>query len=71
MAVVFQWDDFVAETVRTFPECEESTLMANTGDIGALVMHLSAAHDLTFAEAAEMVAIRLPVFVEEERRLSA
>lgn len=71
MAAVFHWNDLVAEVLRHFPNCDGRTLRANAGDIGALAMHISAAHELTFAEAAEMVAFRLPVYVERDRRLSA
>lgn len=71
MATVFEWNDLVSEALMNFPNCDKQTLRANHGDVGALAMHISAAHDLTFAEATEMVTFRLPVYVEPQQRLSA
>lgn len=67
MAIVTDWAEFVEHAISLFPELNAHTTMRNEGDIGALVMQLSAAHELTFAEAAEMVAFRLPIFYEEAR----
>lgn len=65
MTAVYDWNELVAEALTHFPGCDDRTLRSITGDIGALVMHLSARHDLTFAEAAEMVTFRLPAYHEE------
>lgn len=64
MTIVYDWNDLIAETLTHFPDCDARTLRARAGDIGALVMHLSARHELTFAEAAEMVTFRLPAYCE-------
>ena len=67
MSISTCWHDLVDEVARLFPEVRAATLLANEGDIGALIMHISAAHELTFAEAAEVVVFRLPVYVEPQR----
>ena len=67
MAIVTCWADLVDQVSVLFPEIDLTTLKANEGDIGALILQLSSAHELTFAEAAEMVAFRLPQFLEQER----
>lgn len=71
MPVVTSWTDFTARVTALFPECDPSTMRVLSGDLCALARHLSDRHDLTFAEAAELLTFRLPVFVEEDRRLSA
>lgn len=67
MTITSSWSDFVARVSAQFPETNKRLLTAREGDIGALVQHLSQTHDLTFAEAAEVVAFRLPHYVEPER----
>lgn len=71
MSIVFRWSDLLTEVETLFPECDGAALRGKPGDMGALILHLSSAQDLTFAEAAEMIALRLPVYVEEDQRLSA
>jgi hypothetical protein len=71
MPVVTCWKDFISRTTALFPECDAVAMGVLSGDVCALARHLADRHELTFAEAAELVALRLPVFVEEERRLSA
>lgn len=67
MTIVTSWSEMAYLAVQQFPELDLETLRANEGDMGAMIMQLSAAHHLTFSEAAEMVAFRLPVYVEEAR----
>jgi|GEM_PF-6084467 hypothetical protein len=67
MTITSSWTDYIARAVALFPDVDQDMLRAKEGDIGALVLQLSTAHHLTFAEAAEMVTFRLPQFVEPER----
>ena len=67
MGIVTSWTDLVDIVEARFPAVDRRTLMANDGDIAALIMHLSAAHELTFAEAAEVVAFRVPQYLEPQR----
>ena len=67
MTSVSRWSDLLEMTCRTFPAVRPQTLRAREGDIGALIHHVAKAHDLTFAEAAEVVTFRLPQYLEPER----
>ena len=61
------WDAILEMAARTFPAVETAKLQSREGDIGALMKHVADAHDLTFAEAAEVVTFRLPHYLEPER----
>ena len=65
MAIVTRWQDLLEETIRKFPETAQSISALHEGDIGGLMRHVAEAHDLTFAEAAEVVTFRLPHYLEE------
>ncbi len=65
MAIVTRWRELLDETVRKFPETAQTILDIHEGDMGALTRHVADAHDLTFAEAAEVVTFRLPHYLEE------
>lgn len=67
MKTVTNWRDLVEVVTRRLPETDRECLMPHEGDIGWLIRHVAAAHDLTFAEAAEIVTFRLPHYVEPER----
>lgn len=61
------WYRFLEEFAQKFPAAPARELWDRTGDIGALTHMVALAHDLTFAEATEVVTFRLPYFVEQER----
>ena len=61
------WRAVLEEVTHTFPAVETAALQSREGDIGALIKHVADAHDLTFAEAAEVVTFRLPHYLEPER----
>ena len=65
MTAVHHWNDLVSKALTHFPDCDDRALRASAGDFGALVTHVSASHDLTLAEAAEMITSRLPVCLDE------
>lgn len=67
MSIVTSWRALVAEVAQKFPEVDTNFLLQREGDIGALARHVSRTHDLTFAEAAEVITFRLPNYVEAER----
>ena len=67
MPIVTSWRDLVDEVAAKFPEVNRDDLRCHEGDMAALTRILAEAHDLTFAEAAEMVTFRLAQFVEPQR----
>ena len=67
MASVNSWRDLTIEVQEKFPNTEHAIVQSHVGDMTALMRHIAATHDLTFAEAAEVVTFRLPQFVEPER----
>ncbi len=67
MATVTSWLDLAEEVHKKFPRTDRSVVQSQVGDMAALMRHIAAAHELTFAEAAEVVTFRLPQFVEPER----
>ncbi|MEL7149783.1 MAG: hypothetical protein AAGK71_03565 [Pseudomonadota bacterium] len=67
MTVVTSWQAFVAEAGRHFPEACSDAMLTREGDIAGLMDLIAKAHDLTFAEAAEVVTFRLPLYLEAER----
>lgn len=67
MSVVNSWRDLAHEAALKFPETDPDAIFAREGDMAGLAQLIASAHDLTFAEAAEMVTFRLPMFVEPER----
>lgn len=72
MKQVFRWGDLVSETLKQFPEVNQNKLILAEDDVGSLVREVSRAHDLTLAEAAEMVSLRLPFYEPDfQVRLSA
>ncbi len=64
MTIITSWCDFVEEALLMFPKTKRDLMVSSEGDIGALMRHVAEAHDLTFAEAAEMVTFRLPQYLE-------
>ena len=76
MAQVHCWDDLIKATKATFPETNLNRLLLARDNLGVLVREVAHAHDLTLAEAAEMVALRLPYYAPDtftfvDQRLSA
>ncbi|MGR3513753.1 MAG: hypothetical protein ACU0GG_13400 [Paracoccaceae bacterium] len=67
MTVVTSWYVLAAEVACHFPEVAREAVLAREGDMAALMRLIAEAHDLTFAEAAEVVTFRLPHFLEAER----
>ena len=64
MTIITSWCDFVERTLIQFPKTKRDVMLGHEGDIGALMHHVANAHDLTFAEAAEVVTFRLPQYLE-------
>lgn len=67
MSIVTSWCSMVAEVTRHFPEVGADAVRAREGDMSGLMRLIADAHDLTFAEAAEMATFRLPIYLEAER----
>lgn len=67
MPIVTSWYRFVEHVAQKFPETDLSALSVRQGDMSALIGAVAKAHELTFAEAAEVITFRLPQFVEAER----
>lgn len=67
MTSVTCWAALLNDVARIFPAVETAALLRREGDMGALMNHVAEAHDLTFAEAAEVVTFRLPQYLEAER----
>jgi hypothetical protein len=67
MTSVTCWRALLNEVARVFPAVEIAALHPREGDMGALMKNVAEAHDLTFAEAAEVVTFRLPHYLEAER----
>lgn len=67
MTIVTKWRDLVEEIVLKFPEVRRAKLLAEEGDMTALMHHVAEMHGLTLAEAAEVVTFRLPHYLEAER----
>ncbi len=65
MAIVTRWSDLIEEAMLKFPGLKRTIMELHDGDIGGLIRQVAAAHDLTFAEAAEVVTFRLPQYLEE------
>ena len=62
MAQVYCWDDLITATTKLFPETDLNTLLLAEDNLGLLMREIAEAHDLTLAEAAELVALRLPYY---------
>ncbi len=60
MAQVYSWDDLISATTKLFPETDPDRLLLAGENLALLVREIAEAHELTVAEAAEMVAFRLP-----------
>lgn len=76
MAQVHCWDDLIKVTKEHFPAVNLNRLLLAKDNLGVLVREIAEAHDLTLAEASEMVVLRLPYYAPdayafEEERLSA
>lgn len=67
MSIITEWHDLVDEIVLKFPETCRNAILSKSGDMPALMAHIAVTHDLTLAEAAEVVTFRLPQFLELER----
>ena len=67
MTIVTSWSDLIDEVAEKFPKVDSEAVYHQHGDIGALTRHIAKAHDLTLAEAAEVMAFRLPQYLEAER----
>lgn len=73
MQHVFRWRDLTTKAREQFPAINENRLILAEDDVAELVREIARAHDLTLAEAAEMVVWRLPEYQSEDCpvRLSA
>ena len=67
MSIVTSWRALVEEVAEKFPDVDIAMLQRSEGDIAALIKHVSQRHELTFAEAAEVITFRVPQYVEPER----
>lgn len=67
MANVTSWLNMAEEVQKKFPNVDRDVVQTHVGDMAALIHHIASTHDLTFAEAAEVVTFRLPQFVEPQR----
>ena len=67
MIPVTSWRALCREVAEKFPQTDMGYLLARPGDVAALTWHLAETHDLTFAEAAEMVTFRIPQYLEPPR----
>ncbi len=67
MAKTISWQGLADEVQIKFPNVDEAVVRGQVGDVAALIRHIASTHDLTLAEAAEVVTFRLPQFVEPER----
>ncbi|MEM6386783.1 MAG: hypothetical protein AAF718_11170 [Pseudomonadota bacterium] len=67
MMIEDSWRAFVTEAVEKFPELDANAALHHESDVTALTKLLAEAHDLTFAEAAEVLTFRLPQYVEPQR----
>lgn len=67
MSIATSWHAFADEVTRTFPEMRREVVLTHRGDMSALTRLIAQAHDLTFAEAAEVVTFRLPMYLEPQR----
>ncbi len=67
MAKTISWQGLADEVQMKFPNVDDAVVRAQVGDVAALIHHIATTHDLTIAEAAEVVTFRLPQFVEPER----
>lgn len=76
MAQVYCWNDLITETTKLFPNTNKNALILAEDNLGQVVREISRAHNLTLGEAAEMVVLRLPLYLPEaypfaEQRMSA
>ncbi|MCG6884459.1 MAG: hypothetical protein LJE62_11965 [Silicimonas sp.] len=67
MTIVTSWCVIAREVAEKFPLTDRAYVLSREGDLGALMGHISQTHDLTFAEAAEMVTFRISQYVEPTR----
>lgn len=67
MTIVTSWSDLIDEVAEKFPKVDTEAVYHQHGDMDALVQQVAKAHDLTLSEAAEVVAYRLPQYLEPER----
>lgn len=66
MSIITSWHSFVENVMLKFPETDRSTVLTHEGDMTTLINAVATSHELTFAEAAEVIIFRLPQFVEPE-----
>lgn len=76
MPQVYCWNDFIAATIKLFPNTNKNALILAEDNLGQVVREISKAHYLTLSEAAEMVVLRLPLYLPDaypvaEQRMSA
>lgn len=67
MAQVYRWNELIAATMKLFPNTNKNALILAEDNLGQLVREIAKAHDLTLREAADMVVLRLPIYLPEMR----
>lgn len=65
------WDQTIATAQRLFPGVSVSDLMSLDDDSEAFVAHIADTHELTRAEAREVVACRLAIAVQDNQQIAA